>query len=53
MKKYYFADKKVTIDKYRHVYDENNICLGKSIKCDGYEHYLVGTSNKGPIIVKK
>jgi len=51
--KYIFVDKEVTIDKCRHVYDGNNNCLGISIKCDGYEHYLIGSRNKGPIVVKE
>jgi hypothetical protein len=47
--KYTFCDKPVTIDVYDYVYDQNGNCLGKDIHTPEFEHYLIGTSNKGPI----
>lgn len=49
--KHYFCDKEVIIDKDRNVYRDGQ-CIGKSIQCSGYKHYLVGACNKGPIITK-
>ena len=51
--KYIFVDREVRIDINRRVYDEQNRCLGIPVKCDGYEHYLIGSRNKGPIVIKK
>lgn len=47
--KYTFCDKPVTIDIYGYVYDQNGNCLGKDVRTPEFEHYLIGTSNKGSI----
>ena len=47
--KYTFCDEPITIDKDDCVYDQNGNCLGKDIHTQEFEHYLIGTSNKGPI----
>lgn len=47
--KYLFCGRPIIINTFGEVYDRNGNCLGKDIKTPEFEHYLVGTANKGPI----